>query len=144
MEERDELLLYGKILSYISLIIEEARNTQTVASYKKRLIMTAKTFIEKHFGDDIRLADIAKEVSLSPNYFHTLFSEVCGATPREYLTEHRVNMAKKYLLTTQMSVCEVAERCGFKTQQYMTSVFKSNVGVTPVSFRQQHQNEYFR
>lgn len=138
----DEIFIQGKLLSYISLILGEADLSQTDDFYKRRIIVTAQTYMKAHASESIKLSDIAKEVNLTPNYFHTLFSESCGITPREYLLEQRLIAAKKYLLTTQLSLSEIAERCGFKNQQYMSSVLKAEIGCTPLQFRLQHQNSY--
>ena len=46
-EEHDELLLHGKLLTYISLILEEANSAQRASSYKRRIVMQAQSFILK-------------------------------------------------------------------------------------------------
>ena len=143
MKEWDEILLQGKILSYISLILAESKRTSTDDSYKANVVIKAKDYMKEHLSEPIKLCDIAKEVSLSPNYFHTVFSEVTGISPRDYLTEHRINTAKKFLLTTELSQSEIAERCGFKTQQYMSMVFKAKTGCTLSHFRQKHRDAYW-
>ena len=141
--DSNELLLQGKLLTYISLILEEASSSQKTSSYKRRIVMQAQSYIKEHYSDQIKLADIAKEVNLSPNYFHTLFTEVCGVTPHEYLVELRVSVAKNLLITADLSLSAIAERCGFKNQQYLTSVFKSKTGTSPMHFKKEHQNTYF-
>ena len=143
MQERDDILLYGKLLSYIALVLKNADRSAQVASYQSEMIVMAQEFIRAHYGESIQLCDIAKAVNLSPNYFHTLFSKACGQTPREYLEEYRVRIAKKLLLTTHLSLCAIAEECGFHNQQYLTTVFKTRVGCAPTQFRSQHQSAYF-
>ena len=142
-EDYDEILLQGKLLTYISIILEEAGSSQQASSYKRRIVMQAQSYIKEHYGEQIRLADVACEVNLSPNYFHTMFTEVCGVTPHDYLVEYRISMAKNLLITAEMTLSEIAERCGFKNQQYLTSVFKSIEGVTPTQFKHKHQRAYF-
>jgi AraC-like DNA-binding protein len=105
--------------------------------------MQAQSYIKEHYGEQIKLADVAGEVNLSPNYFHTMFTEVCGVTPHDYLVEYRVNMAKNLLITADLTISEIAERCGFKNQQYLTSVFKAKTGLSPTHFKREHQNTYF-
>ena len=139
----ENILLQGKLLSYIALILEESKRSKAVDSYKNKIAIKAQDFIKEHYGESIKLADIAKEVSLTPNYFHTLFSEVCKITPREYLLKQRLTAAKRLLLITEMSISEISEQCGFKTQQYLTSVFKSHFDCSPAEFRRRHQNSYF-
>lgn len=141
--ERNELLLQGKLLTYISLILEEANSAQKASSYKRRIVMQSQSYIKEHFCEQIKLSDIAKDVNLSPNYFHSLFTEVCGITPHDYLVEHRINIAKNLLITADLSLSDIAERCGFRNQQYLTSVFKSKIGLSPTHFKKEHQSTYF-
>ena len=143
-KEDNEILLQGKLLTYISLLIEESMNSQKTQSYKRAITAQAQSFIKNNCSRQIKLSDIAREVNLSPNYFHTIFTEVCRITPREYLTECRVSMVKNLLITTNLPLSEIAERSGFKTQQYMTSIFKSEENFSPAQFRKQHQNEYLK
>ena len=141
-EEYNEVLLQGKILTYISLLLEEANNSQKSNSYKRRIVMQAQSFIKEHYSEQLRLSDVAKQINLSPNYFHTMFTEACGISPHDYLIEYRVSVAKNLLITADLTLSHIAECCGFKTQQYMTSIFKSKLECTPAQFRQQHQNAY--
>lgn len=141
--ERNEILLQGKLLTYISLILEEANSAQKASSYKRRIVMQSQSYIKEHFCEQIKLSDIAKDVNLSPNYFHSLFTEVCGITPHDYLVEHRINIAKNLLITADLSLSDIAERCGFRNQQYLTSVFKSKIGLSPTHFKKEHQSTYF-
>ena len=143
LPQEDPLLLYGKLLNYISLLLENAKRFDEIAPYQKETVVKAQEFIQKHYGEHLPLHRIAESVNLSPNYFHTVFSRVCGLTPREYLTEYRIKTAKQLLLTTQLPLSEIAERCGFQNQQYLTTVFRTKVGCSPMHFRRQHQNAYF-
>ena len=138
----DSILLHGRILTYISLLLSEANRQSHPDSYKGKTVNDAEEYIKEHFAEDIKLQDIASAVTLSPNYFHTLFSEVREISPREYLENYRIKVAEELLLTTELPLSEISDRCGFSTQQYLTSVFKSRTGMTPTAFRQQHQSKY--
>ena len=141
-KNRDELFLYGKLLTFISFLCEEGKSSANTDSFKHTVIARAKSFIKANYSQRIRLSDIAKEVNLSPNYFHTLFSEICGVTPHDYLLEYRIGAAKELLCTTPLSIAEIAEKCGFGNQQYMSMVFKSKTGKTPAQCKKEYQREY--
>ena len=130
-----EMLLYGKLLTLLSLLLDEARAPQGAESFKYSAVFHAKEFIKKHFREPIKLCDLAKEVNLSPNYFHTLFSEVTGMTPHDYLMEYRLRIAKELLSTTPLPLSEIAERCGFGNQQYLSIIFKKTIGMPPKAYR---------
>jgi AraC-like DNA-binding protein len=56
-------------------------------------------------------------------------------TPCQYLTKIRLDAAQKMLIDTSRSLSEIAFDCGFTSQAYFCSVFKSKIGTTPKNFR---------
>ena len=131
--EYDELLLGGKLLVFISTVITES--SITTGSAMEEIIIKAKKYIEEHFKDPIKLSDIAFAVNLSPNYLHTRFRNEVGITPREYLIDCRLKKACELLSTTSKQISEIAEKCGFCNQQYLTLLFKKKYNITPIAYR---------
>ena len=58
-----------------------------------------------------------------------------GRSPVEYLIHTRINAAKFYLKTTQLSLKEISYRCGFSSESSFCTVFKRVAGVTPQTYR---------
>ena len=101
----------------------------------EEIIIKAKKYIEEHFKDPIKLSDIAFAVNLSPNYLHTRFRNEVGITPREYLIDCRLKKACELLSTTSKQISEIAGKCGFCNQQYLTLLFKKKYNITPIAYR---------
>ncbi len=140
--EDNKLLFNSRLLSLINLVIEDSkippernRNFYTAA-------MEAKKYIENHLSENIKLKDIADSVHLSEIYFHNIFKETFGISPRQYLTDCRINKAKLYLLQNEKSISEIAELTGFGCQQYFNKVFKKETGFTPASYRKNIHSDY--
>lgn len=140
--ERNELLIYSRTLSLLELIISEADAPKRSNSPTQQAVTDAKKYIEKNYQRPIRLLDVSTAVHLCPTYFHTVFTRECGMTPHDYITEYRIHIAKNLLFTTPLTLCEIAERCGFCNQQYMSSVFKARTGLSPTQCRKEYQKEY--
>ena len=98
-------------------------------------VFRAEQFMHEHFREPLKLADIAQAANLSPTYFHRCFREATGRTPRAYLESLRLIAAKRALLTTEDSLAEIAENCGFASQAYFQSVFRKATNETPGDFR---------
>ena len=64
------------------------------------------------------------------------FKEEMGETFNSYFSALRISMSKAILLTTNASITEICDRCGFDDQSYFTKVFKKYTGVTPGRFRE--------
>ena len=88
-------------------------------------------FINEHYGEPLRLRDIAKMLNLSPNYLSRIFVETTGFRFKEYLTGIHVQNARRLLEDTDLPIHVVAERCGFEDSNYFSSAFKTVVGLSP-------------
>ncbi len=95
----------------------------------------AAEYIKRHFKEKISVADVGKSVHLSGSYLSHIFSETFGRTLTEYLTDVRVEYAKKLLAKPKLSISEVAYECGFEDVSYFSRVFKKAEGITPRDFK---------
>ena len=98
-------------------------------------IRAALSYMTKNYSKPLTLESVAAEVSLSPNYFSSLFRRTVGVTFREQLNRIRVEESKRLLLSTDYSLIDIAIAMGFNDQGYYCKVFKRVTGLTPGSYR---------
>ncbi|HBE76717.1 MAG TPA: hypothetical protein DDW65_02885 [Firmicutes bacterium] len=104
--------------------------------HKNRWVLdTTCQFIAENYARTISVQDIAEYVHLTPNYLSSIFKAEMGVKLVDYLTEVRIERAKKLLNTTTARIYEIAEAVGFPNDSYFGTVFKRHVGVTPAEFR---------
>lgn len=99
------------------------------------VVNQANLFIENNYHKDISLEDIARHVNLSPYHFSRLFKEQTNFTPNQYLINYRINCAKDLLYKTNLSICEIAYRCGFNSDSYFATTFKKHTGYSPKKYQ---------
>ena len=100
------------------------------------VILKAKKFIEENYSNqDICLHSVAEAVHFSPNHFSTIFSQECGITFIEHLTNVRIEQAKKLLKNTSMRSADIAYEVGFNDPHYFSYIFKKTTGITPREYR---------
>lgn len=80
-------------------------------------------------------AVLSEEFHLNSQYISQLFKNEIGVNFLTYFTNIRMERAKKLLLTTSLSVAEVAQRSGYGDYRVFTKVFKKNEGITPSQYR---------
>lgn len=102
---------------------------------KNERVRKAVLFIESHYGSEIVLADIVKNAGLNHTSLTEFFKDELNTTPMEYLWNYRVNVAKKHLAFTEVPLKDISMRCGFKTVQHFTRIFKEYTNNTPAKFR---------
>lgn len=105
------------------------------------IIRQAMKYIEENYNEDIKLAKLAKEIYISPDYFSRLFKKVAGCTYVEYITKIRIENAKILLANPIISIAEVAKKTGYSDPNYFSKVFKKNVGMSPSQYKKIHNNQ---
>lgn len=141
-ESKDTLLFFGKIFTLLSFIIKDGEHKKRGTNYNYSTMHSAKKFIESNFEKRISTADIAESVNLSESRFRYLFGVAYGMSPHAYLTETRISNAKEMLWNTDTPITEIAEKCGFGSQQYLNDTFKKTVGISPGKYRVQFAKKY--
>lgn len=112
------------------LELKERRENETT-----RPIRMAKQFIQENYGQNITLEDVCGAVGFSSAYFSALFKKETGEGFSKYLTQVRIDQAKKLLRETGLSVSEVCEAVGYSDRKHFTQTFHKMTGVTPAEFR---------
>ncbi|MFY9417094.1 MAG: AraC family transcriptional regulator, partial [bacterium] len=98
-------------------------------------IAQAKRYMAQHFAKQLTLEEVARQVHLSPYYFSRLFKEREGLTFIEYLTNLRLEEAKRLLLKTEDKIEAIARRVGYGEANYFSRLFKRKVGMSPSEYR---------
>ena len=78
---------------------------------------------------------LARYSGYSPDYLARIFKKVMNITPTEAIIEARLQRAKELLLTSQRSISEIADLCGYQNAFYFSNQFKKKLGVSPLKFR---------
>ncbi|WP_163538530.1 helix-turn-helix domain-containing protein [Gracilibacillus sp. YIM 98692] len=123
----------------ISPLIEsvEARDD----SKNKRISDKMIRFIQDHFNQDLSLDMIAAELHYNPNYLSSIFQKETGYSFSEYLLRYRLNKAKEWLTTTDMSVKNIAEQLQYNNSQNFIRSFRKLEGITPGKYRSQYKSK---
>jgi AraC-like DNA-binding protein len=92
-------------------------------------------FLQKNYMHEIHLNDLGRLANVHPRYLCTLFRNIVGQTIVGYLTELRIEKAKRMLLYTSLSITEITYDTGFSNSQYFSRVFNKMVGMEPRNYR---------
>jgi AraC-like DNA-binding protein len=111
------------------------RPTDLAADAEMSRLIPAMKFMQQEFHRGPTLTEIAKTVHLSPFHFHRRFTELFGLTPKHFLLECQIHVAKTDLRTGEKELAKIASECGFAHQSHFTSRFKQATGLTPTRWR---------
>ena len=72
---------------------------------------------------------------MSTHYLSDLLRNLTGLNTQQHIHAYLIERAKRMLLSTNLSVSEIAYNLGFEYPQYFSRLFKNKTGQTPVEFR---------
>ncbi len=115
------------------------RNHQlNYAHYPKPVVQTME-YIISHLSEDLRLSDLADNVTLSVTGLCKLFKAETGMTLNEYLTTQRCKKAADLLSQTDFQIQEIGSHVGYNDNNYFVKVFKKVYNCTPSQYRKKHK-----
>ena len=94
-----------------------------------------RAYLLEHLAERLNVASLAAFFHLSPSRFSHRFRDAFGTSPQVYVEGCRLEMARRLLLTTAMSVKEVALTCGFADPLYFSKRFTRAAGMPPSEWR---------
>jgi len=115
---------------------EHSAAPQNPVRLQKALDLAAH--IAAQYLEPLSTPELARRVGLHPHYASSLFREVFGQTPTQYLTQYRVAHAQRLLLTTALPVIAVALESGFGSLSRFYSAFARQCGQSPLEYRKTH------
>ena len=92
-------------------------------------------YIDGHLDREIKLADLARLLDMSPFHFSRLFKQSIHLSPHQYLIQQRVERAKQLLKRSDRLIVEIALECGFNSHSHLSKQFRQLTGVTPKAYR---------
>lgn len=104
------------------------------AAFMKQILQ----FVDEHITEELDLNLVAEKFNRTPGYISTMFKKHVEGGFNSYLTNERVEIAKKLLADGSISIQEVSELCGFHNSKYFSVVFKKTTGETPREYREHY------
>lgn len=112
---------------------KEEKQADTAAGIGR--IQPALKYIHNNIHHTITLDDLAKIVDLNPAYFSDMFSRVMGISPIKYINKKRVEKAQTLLVSTELTLSQIAQKTGFNDEYYFSRLFCKTVGQSPGKYR---------
>lgn len=106
-----------------------------------RQVLDCCEYIDTHLEEELSLGLLAERVNYSESYLSHKFKDETGVKIREYIRKKRLERAKALLLSSTVSVQDIATRYHFCSQSYFAEAFKAAYGTTPSQYRENRSEE---
>jgi|SRR4030095_47533 AraC family transcriptional regulator len=132
-DEVSDLIIEGLMME---LVGETSRaSSQGEVNRPPRWLEQARELLHERFAEPLKLADIAREVSVHPVYLAQIFHRSYQCTIGDYVRRLRVECACKDLANSESTLADIALAAGFCDQSHFTRTFKRLIGVAPSQYR---------
>lgn len=128
------------LLGVLRQEFEESGEKLAAAGSDREWIDTVLSYIREHLGERIDLHSAAEAMFFSPGHLSRKFRRLTGVAFSDYVREHRLKTAENLLLSSRMSVTEIAVSCGFANPNTLISSFQQRYGCTPGHYRRSHRD----
>jgi len=132
-----EVFEYFVDMLQVAILIRDRKSSYQSGKSLRRALQ----YIDANFDQEsLSLSNVAREVNVSANYLSSIFSQNMQKTFIEYVTEKRIEKAKRLLRGTDKSSGKIAMEVGYKDSHYFSFVFKKTQGCNPREYRHMKKN----
>ncbi|WP_324720328.1 AraC family transcriptional regulator [Salinimicrobium sp. HB62] len=134
-------------LELISILqdLATSRNQRLLSTYTSNnkdfensdKIKTIYEYVQENYQNKISLNEISGLVNMSPVSFNRFIKKRTGKTLIEYVNDTRIGYASRWLIEKDLSIAEIAFKCGFNNIANFNRVFKKSKNCTPSRYREQ-------
>ena len=128
---------FGTCIDNLKIGLFQRQVEKDPSPQDQRPITALTQYLRDHLAEDVSLTVLSEEFHLSPQYISQLFKSEIGVGFLAYLTNVRMENAKRLLLSTDLSVAEVADRSGYADYRVFTKAFKKAENITPSQYRRE-------
>ncbi|MEJ8567954.1 helix-turn-helix transcriptional regulator [Elongatibacter sediminis] len=133
----DPLEVEDTAFSLLARLLETGVETGPVSARQQRTVTAAEAYLAAHYGEAVRLDEVATAVACSPFHLSRLFRRLRGIGLHQHLSELRLRDAVDRVCDSDEPLTDIAMDLGFSSPSHFSSRFSDRLGVTPSRFRQQ-------
>jgi len=100
-----------------------------------RLAVSAMEFIRLNACAGITVTDVVRHLNVSRRFAELRFREARGHSILDEIQSHRLDRVRALLRETELPIGEIGERCGYPTETYLKTLFKTRFGMTMRAYR---------
>ncbi|MBR7117032.1 MAG: helix-turn-helix domain-containing protein [Clostridia bacterium] len=141
MESQERSRLSLSFLHTILYLISERKlvpidyDAKTAVAVADTLILEIASYINNFFYEELTLSSISEHFYISKNSLCARFRCAMNCSVMQYLGFVRLSHAKELLATTDKSIEEISELCGYSSANYFSLIFKKSIGMSPINYK---------
>ena len=123
-------------------VYEELKKIMKEDAFFKPAIKKITEYVRGNIKSNITVASVAAKLGYNPDYLSKAFCKATGITLKKYIIDARLNAAKDYLHTSNLSVKQIAYELGFDDETLFIKFFTYHEKLSPTAYRNKYFNTY--
>jgi len=125
----------GLVLQLLGHLLGHRQEETPLSAHHAQTIQNAMRHIQLHSHEKLKLETLARQHGLSPTHFRKLFREHYGKSPRTAHLDAKMGSACDYLVYSDLTISEIADRIGFTNVHNFSRAFRKAIGHPPSTYR---------
>ena len=137
--EYNNVRMLSTVCEILLILCQQCKNSKEIIQINTQRdterIRGILFYVHENYAQNLIQYEVAKKFYFSREYFSKFFKKYTGMNFKEYLTRYRLMRTEKPLLTTDITILNIALEHGFSDERQMINAFKKYYGITPNQYR---------
>lgn len=149
LSSTENIIIYNNSSAFDAQLLSDLHlHLLTLIDASKTLLPTPKGnitdlaifYLEQHYSNpNLSIGNIVHFCKANSTQLCNSFKQQTGHTINHYLTQIRINAAKKLLIETDYKINEISDMCGFNDSKYFCKVFKKHTTFQPSEYKRKNK-----
>jgi AraC-like DNA-binding protein len=144
-EEYDEGYAVLNLSCFYHALIKHLKNMGfeiiSTPGAKPSVTKEIQNYLIRNYSQNIKISDVARLFGISHSALIKNFKKDIGVSPKEFLNDKRIAMAKEMLKADDTTVTQISSYVGFLSPAYFTYIFRQKVNMTPKEYREKYKGK---
>jgi transcriptional regulator GlxA family with amidase domain len=104
------------------------------------LVGAVQSYVLDNLSARHTLESLAGQMNISPRNLTRIFKKACGMTPMRFVNDARIDLARRCLESTDLSLKEIAQHCGIENAESLRRIFTRRLDIAPLDYRQRFRS----
>jgi AraC family transcriptional regulator, carnitine catabolism transcriptional activator len=114
---------------------EQRSSLAALMSSRNPVLVATVTLMNRHIDNPLSMDDLAEASGYSRRHLERLFMDAVGKSPGEFYRGMRMERGRNLLITTDLTLLEVAMACGFTSVSHFSKSFRAKFGIAPTKLK---------
>lgn len=136
-----ELIISNLISNLLTSLLLNKESNFNLENNAPKYILDIKSLLDHNYAHSYSLSELAKQHNINKYKLVRDFTNYISISPINYLIKRRIEIAKKLLKTTTLSINEISYSVGIQNTNHFINLFRKTTNTTPLNYRKLYESD---